>query len=191
MDSEVEFNPPLHQNLFTMALIKILDKQEATGKVAEIYGIMESQWGMIPEAFSMFSTSPELMSVQFNNLNMYMKHATLSGKLLAFIRLVVSEIEDCKYCVGMNSSILMQYGVLPEVSAEVKLDPAKAPLDEKEKALLLFVVKVVKESNAVEAADVENLRSLGWDDKEILEASYHATSQVGADKLFNAFKINM
>ena len=177
--------------IYVMALIKILEKHEATDKVAEIYGIMESQWGMIPEAFSLFSTSPELLTAQFNNLNMYMRHPSISGKLLAFIRLVVSEIEECKYCVGMNSGILMQYGVLPEQSAEAKSDPSKAPLDEKEKAMLLFVVKVVKNSNTIEAADVDSLRGLGWTDREILEAAYHGVTGAAADKLFNAFKINI
>jgi hypothetical protein len=49
---------------------------------------------------------------------------------------------------------------------------------------------VVKNSNSIEQADVDKLRKLGWTDTDILEATYHGTTQVGVDKIFNAFKIS-
>jgi alkylhydroperoxidase family enzyme len=90
----------------------------------------------------------------------------------------------------MNSGILLQYGVLPDMLADIKLDPSKAPLEEKETALLLFVLKVVRDSNSVQEADVNALRDLGWTDSDILEATYHGTTQVSSDRIFNAFKID-
>jgi alkylhydroperoxidase family enzyme len=127
--------------------------------------------------------------MQVSNLGYFMRHKTLGGKFLAFVRLLISEQEQCIYCVNANSGILLQYGVLPEVISEVKMDPSKAPLEKNEVALLLFVLKLVKDANSITQDDVDSLRNLGWTDSDILEASYHGTSQVGADKLFNAFKI--
>ena len=72
----------------------------------------------------------------------------------------------------------------------VKTDISKAPLNEKESALLAFVVKVIKDSSSTTSEDMENLRKLGWTDKDILDATWHATSQVASDMLFNAFKID-
>jgi len=172
-----------------MALIHIVEKEDATGRVAEIYDSMINTMGFIPNAFRVFSPSAHVLDRQFGNLSYFMKHKTLGGKLLAFIRFLVSEEEKCKYCIGMNSGILLQYGVLPDQLAEIKEDPSKAPLEEKELKLLLFVLKVVKESNTVEQADVDALRNLGWTDADILKASYHGTAQSGVDKIFNAFKI--
>ncbi len=173
-----------------MALIKLIEKEEATGRVAEIYETMINSMGFIPNAFKVFSPSEHILDKQFSNLGYYMRHKTLSGKLLAFIRLLVSETEQCKYCVGMNSGILLQYGVLPDRLAEIKEDPTKAPLEEKELALLLFVLKVVKDSNAIQQEDVDALKNLGWNDADIMDATYHGTTQVGVDKIFNAFKID-
>ena len=62
-------------------------------------------------------------------------------------------------------------------------------LDEKELAMLLFVLLVVKNSNKIAQGDVDKLRDLGWTDADILDATYHGTTQVGVDKIFNAFKI--
>ncbi len=173
-----------------MALIKLIEKEEATGRIAEIYDTMMNTMGFIPEAFKIFSPSEYVLEKQFANLGYFMRHKTLGGKLLAFIRLLVSDQEECVYCVGMNSGILLQYGVLPDSLAEIKLNPAKAPLEDNELALLLFVLKVVKNSNSITQDDVNILKSHGWSDSDIMDATYHGTSQVGSDKLFNAFKID-
>jgi len=172
-----------------MELIKLIEKEDATGRVAEIYETMINTMGFIPNAFKVFSPSEHVLDVQFSNLGYFMRHKTLGGKLLAFIRLLVSAKEQCKYCVGMNSGILLQYGVLPDLLAEIKQDPNKAPLDAKELALLLFVLKVVKDSNSIQKEDVDTLKNLGWSDADIMDATYHGTTQVGVDKIFNAFKI--
>jgi uncharacterized peroxidase-related enzyme len=172
-----------------MAIITLVEKEEAAGRVAEIYESMTNSMGFIPNAFRVFSSSAHVLDVQFQNLGYFMRHKTLSGKLLAFIRVLVSEQEQCDYCVTMNSGILLQYGVLPEMMNKIKADPSMAPLDEKELALLLFVLKVVNDSNSIEASDMEKLHTLGLDDADILDATYHATTQVGVVKIFNAFHI--
>jgi alkylhydroperoxidase family enzyme len=145
--------------------------------------------GFIPNAFKIFSPSEHVLEAQFRNLGYFMRHKSLGGKMLAFIRLLVSEQENCAYCVGVNTGILFQYGVLPESIVEIRLDPSKAPLDEKELALLLFVLKVVKDSGSIAKEDMDQLRALGWNDSEILDATYHGATQIASDKIFNAFKI--
>jgi uncharacterized peroxidase-related enzyme len=172
-----------------MPLLNLIEKEQATGKVAEIYETMTNTLGFVPNAFKIFSPSAHVLGNQVGNLGYFMRHKTIGGKLLAFIRLLVSEQEQCLYCVGMNSGILMQYGVLPEMIAGIIQDPSTAPLEENDLAMLLFVLKVVKNSNSIEKGDVDKLRSLGWSDTDILEATYHATSSVASDMIFNAFKI--
>ena len=172
-----------------MSLLNLVEKDQATGKVAEIYESMINTMGFIPNAFKVFSPSEYALEKQVANLGFYMRHKTLGGKLLAFIRLLVSDKEECAYCVGMNSGILLQYGVLPEMLAGIKADPSTAPLDEKDLAMLLFVLSMVRNSNAIVQGDVDKLRNLGWTDRDILEAAYHGATQVGMDKIFNAFKI--
>ncbi|HNW74808.1 MAG: carboxymuconolactone decarboxylase family protein [Bacteroidales bacterium] len=172
-----------------MALLNVIEKDQATGKVASIYENMINAMGFVPNAFKIFSASEHVLETQVNNLGFFMRHKTLSGKLLAIIRLLVSVQEECAYCVSANTGILFQYGVLPDQIGEIKRDPEKAPLDAKELALLLFILKVVNNSNSIIESDIEALKKLGWNDKDILEATYHAATQVGMDMIFNAFKI--
>lgn len=174
-----------------MSLIKVIEKEEATGFVGEIYQRMIDSMGFVPNAFKIYSSSEHVLGQQVNNLNYYFKHPKIGGKLMAFIRLMVSEQEKCEYCVGMNAGILFQYGVFPDMLKDILENPENVPLEENEKAMLFFVLKVVKDSNSITKEDVEKLHVLGWEDKEILEATYHGATQVAADMIFNAFKIDI
>lgn len=102
---------------------------------------------------------------------------------------MVSEIEDCDYYVTTNTGILMQNGVSAEEIQAAKADVEKLPLEKREIELIKFVLKVVKNSKSTTAEDMDHLRSLGWTDKDILDATQHGTSQVASDMIFNAFKI--
>lgn len=170
-----------------MASIKLIDNDEATGRVAEIYQQMNDSMGFVPNAFRIFSSSEHILDIQNQNLIYFIRHKSLGGKLLAFIRYLVSEVEKCEYCIGMNAGILLQYGVLPEALQGYKLNPATAPLEPNEIQLLLFVLKVVHDSTSVKHEEVEALRAIGWTDKDILDATYHATTQMSVDKILNAF----
>jgi len=173
-----------------MAIIKTVEPGEATGKVAAIYKIFEEKMGFVPNAFQIRSSSPELLQGQANALGYYWNHETLSRKLQAFIRLTTSIAYRCEYCVNMNTGMLLQSGVTPEEIEATKKNPLNASLSEKEAAMLAFVVKVIKDSNSTTAADIDHLRELGWTDKDILDATWNAASQVSSDMIFNAFKID-
>ena len=55
--------------------------------------------------------------------------------------------------------------------------------------MLLLVLKATESPKLVGKADLEQLRALGWNDGEIMDAVYHGARNVAADIVFNAFKI--
>jgi AhpD family alkylhydroperoxidase len=144
---------------------------------------------MVPNAFKLSSCSPELTELRTAFLGFYMQHKTIGFKLTAFIRLLVSDIHVCKYCIDTNTGILLQTGVSMEEIQLARQNPNNAPLDEKDKKMLLLVLKIVKDSNSISAEDLDIVRNAGWTDAEIFEASFHGTSQVASDILLNAFKV--
>ncbi|PKP27615.1 MAG: hypothetical protein CVU06_01535 [Bacteroidetes bacterium HGW-Bacteroidetes-22] len=170
-------------------LLQQVDPDEATGKVADVYRSMMKAMGMIPNAFKMYSVSEELLVKQYEGLAYFMANSGLSGKLLAFIRLLVSYSEQCDYCVGVNTGILMQYGVLPGQIPGIRQDPSTAPLPENELKLLLFVLQAVNSPASIEEGDITPVRNVGWTDKQIFDATFHGAMQVASDKLLVAFKV--
>jgi len=55
--------------------------------------------------------------------------------------------------------------------------------------MLLLVLKAVKSPETVQPSDVDSLRKLGWNDKDIFDAVAHGMGMIGPSKMFKAFKM--
>ncbi|HEX8963657.1 MAG TPA: hypothetical protein VF801_11700 [Rhodocyclaceae bacterium] len=173
-----------------MSILATVAPEKAAGLVGQIYEQMQQAFGRIPNAFRMYSVSPTVMENQWQNNRYYFQHPTLSFPLLASIRMLVSQENECDYCIGLNAALLIQHaGYTVDQIAAMKADPAAAPLSAKDKAMLLFVLKATKAPKTVTSADVEGLHGQGWSDGEIFDAVNHGARNVAADILFNTFKI--
>jgi uncharacterized peroxidase-related enzyme len=173
-----------------MSLITTTAPQQAEGKTAEIYKDIESKFGFIPNAIQLDSINPSHMARHWEGIQESIAHETLSPKLFTLIRLLVSEATHCEYCVGLNAGMLIQmYGMSAEDVAQVKRSPELAPLDEKERALLQFVMKGVEDSNSITAEEIEGLKQLGCSEREVFDALAHGAWQVAGDIMLNAFKV--
>ena len=172
-----------------MPLINTIDSKSATGKTEEIYQHFIEKFGFVPNAFQLTSSSEFLLQQQTNNIMYFMSHQTLSFTLQAFIRMLVSTKHECAYCIDMNTGMLLQAGFTIEQIEAAKANPENAPLPEKDKAMLLYILKVVQNSNSIDSNDLNKLRDMGWSDKDILEGTHCGTNQIATDMIFNAFKV--
>ncbi len=173
-----------------MTLLARHSPETATGFVAKTYGAIARLFGRVPNALQFYSPSPEILAQQWDSVRYYRDHPTLSQALLATIRMLVSKTNQCDYCVGFNEALLIRScGQTPDQVAATKADPAAAPLNDKDRALLLFVLKAMDRPHAVGEADVASLRALGWDDRDLLDAVMHGARNTAVDIVFNTFKI--
>lgn len=170
-----------------MFILDHIKPDEATGKVAEAYSIFPPEIP-VPDPLILMSASPELTHLQSGVIRHYMTHEKLDMGLLAMIRFLVANEQDYQFCINLNSGLLKLAGGMSDEDIEtLRKDPESAPLEEFQKALLLFVLKVVRTPEDVGEADIDALRQLGWSDKDIFEAAFHGTSMIGASKLYKAF----
>ena len=173
-----------------MSILNTIAPEQAQGPVADLYSTFEKQIGFIPNAFKLSSVSPQMLQQHWEYIGYYMQHPSLSKVLTTLIRLLVSEKVDCEYCVNLNTALLVnEAGIAAEDVAAIRRDPTKAPLDEREKALLMFVLDAVANSHAVSQSDLQKLRDLGCSEQEIHDALNHGARQVGLDIMLNAFKV--
>jgi alkylhydroperoxidase family enzyme len=84
----------------------------------------------------------------------------------------------------------LKAGFTKEQIAAMQADPAQVPLDEKQKTLLLFVLKACDNPHSVSAEDMDRLRSLGWSEVEVVDAVAHGARMVGTNIIFDTFKID-
>ena len=168
-----------------MFRLKSVDPKEATGPVAEAYGVFPPQIP-VPLPMRMMSASPEIARLQSNLIKYFMTHPRLNMGLLALIRYISAADQDYAFCVGFNGNMLKMTG-LGDVDLEaVTDDPAKAPLNDKDKAIFLVVVKALRTPEQITDADVEAVRAKGWEDSDIFDAMWVGAGMVPAALLMKA-----
>jgi uncharacterized peroxidase-related enzyme len=173
-----------------MSILQTVSPETATGEVAEIYAQIKQAWGHVPTAIQVYSANPFLLRNMWEYYASIMQHPTLSFPLTASIRMLVSQAGSCSYCIDMNGGMLINMaGWTPEQLAATRADFNNSPLSQKEKTLLGLVLKATRDSNSVNAADLQAARDAGWSDSDILDAVNHGARMVAGDIVINGFKV--
>ena len=173
-----------------MALLETVNPEKAEGEVKEAYSVFMERAGMVPKPFEMLSVSPELQKMQVQGIDYYMQHPTLTFPLLAHIRYLIAREYNYQFCINFNSELLQFVGLDDDQLQTVAKDPSQTTLEEKDKAMLLFVLKAIKTPDFVEQKDVDTLREMGWTDRDIFDAVAHGANMIAPSILMKAFKID-
>jgi len=173
-----------------MALIQTVDPDKAEGRVKEIYDFMQKNVGVIPAPLQLASASPKMLDAVWQSIQYYSQHPSLGFGLLSSIRYLVAQQYDYTFCTGFNRNLLKMQGLSDEDIDKMEADPLQTPLDDKDRAMVAFVMKAVKTPDAVEKQDVDQLHEQGWTDSDILDALAHGTNMVASSILMKAFKMD-
>ena len=173
-----------------MSLLTITDVNDATGDTKAIYEEIQSAFGMIPNGIKQWSVNPKAMRIVWNTIKQRLSLDKESQKLHTIIRYLVSDESNCTYCKGFNGSILISmYGMSEDDLVVIKQDNSKAPLEEKNKALLLFAMKSMNDADSVNAQDIATMKALGISEFEMFDIVHAASSMLVANTLFKTFKV--
>ncbi|MEN8210092.1 MAG: hypothetical protein ABFR31_00120 [Thermodesulfobacteriota bacterium] len=171
-----------------MSLINTVSPENAESVVKETYDMMMDLTGEIPEPIELWSASPGLLKHRRDLLEYYLSSG-LSTALLAFIRYIAASMNHSGACSLFNARLLQSGGMTDANLEAIQKDASSAPLDDKEKKMLTFVLKVVKDSDNATQEDVDELRELGWSDKQIFDAVHQGVDMILVGKMMNIFKM--
>mgnify|MGYP001547400614 FL=1 len=173
-----------------MTLIQTINPENAEGKAKEIYDTLQKTIGVIPAPLQLASASPWMLDMVWQSVQYYSQHPKLGFGLLSTIRYLVARQYDYAFCTGFNKNFLMMQGMSEEDIEKIVEDPLQAPLEDKERDMLDFVMKAIKTPDAVGKEDMDHLHELGWTDNDILDALAHGTNMVGSSILMKTFKMD-
>ena len=173
-----------------MALIQTLEPEKAGGQAKEIYDFMEENACIIPAPLQLASASPWLLDMYWQSIQHFSQHPNLGFGLLSSIRYLVAQQYDYAFCTGFNRKMLNMQGLTDEDIKKMEKDPLQAPLDDKDRAMVAFVIKAIKTPDAVEKQNVDQLHDLGWMDSDIMDAMAHATNMIASSILMKTFKMD-
>lgn len=155
-----------------MAWIPVVPPTEASGKLKEEYDRVLKERGAIGNVFAITSLHPGIMR---EHLDLYEEiqfaEGPISRRERELIATVVSRENRCAYCVAHHADAFGRHAKEPGLQALVATDYKKANLSAREMALADHAVRLTRTPGAVAEQDIEKLRSVGLDERAILDVT--------------------
>ena len=172
-----------------MPLLKMIAPEDASGDMAKRYAAFQDTIGMVPKPYEMFSISPGLLEVMTQQIQYYQNHPNLGFPLLTLIRYFTALEYNYPACIDFNAHLMKMQGMTEEDIRTLESNPDSAPLEDKDKAMLRFVLQAIRSPESVAKEDVDSLLGLGWTESDIFDAVHHGTYMYGPSVLMKVFKI--
>lgn len=173
-----------------MALIQTIEPEKAEGKIKEIYDFMQKNAGVIPAPLQLSSASPWMLDMVWQSIQYYTEHPNLGFGVLSTIRYLVAQQYNYAFCTNFNKNFLKLQGMTDDDIQKIEEDPMQAPLDDKDRAMVAFVMTAIKSPETVGQEDMDRLHELGWSDSDIMDALSHGTNMIGSSILMKTFKMD-
>ncbi|MEX3977795.1 carboxymuconolactone decarboxylase family protein [Paraburkholderia sp. EG287A] len=157
-----------------MSRLSAIKPEAATGDAAEIFAKIRKAVGKVPNAYATIGThSPEALGALLN-MEAVISAGTLSKPDIEAIKLAVSEVAGCDYCLAAHTLAGKFAGLAPETMKAVRAGEATG--DAKRDALVHFVRLLVKTHGTVPEAEVSAIREAGYTERQIVEIALAVTS---------------
>ena len=173
-----------------MAYIDVVSPEDATGPLADIYSRIKSSRGKIASVHTIQSLNPPTIPAHMELYRTIMfSHSPLSRAEREMIAVVVSQSNECRYCVAHHGEALLHFWKERErldqlvadtangrfdTPAPENREPAKSSLTLREEGLCSFArITTVNPGAGEDGSAVETVRSAIPEitDREILDAT--------------------
>lgn len=144
--------------------------------------LIKEDYGFIPNYFKAQTLLPDLIDAQVQLVDaLLIKEGALSRQLKEYVFLVCSAANLSTYCVTAHCEIIRMLKIAGPEPEQIALDHMSTELPIVDKALLNFALKLNNHPLKVTQDDIDDLKTYGFNDQQILEA----VMCVGLAKLAN------
>ncbi|HCH70445.1 MAG TPA: alkylhydroperoxidase [Colwellia sp.] len=125
----------------------------------------------IPNVFLTLAYRPAEFRAFFayHDAIMHREGSTLSPAEKEMIVVAISSANGCQYCVVAHGAMLRVFAKEPLLADQIAVNYLHAPINEKQKAMLTFALKLSRSPELVQESDYEQLKNHGYDDEDILD----------------------
>ena len=155
-----------------MAYIDLPEFEEMVPAIQEKARPILEKTGQLGEIFKLLALDEKVYMATDRMVQGYLLDETyLSYEIKEAIALLISRENSCKMCVDVHKSIAKMLGLSEARIGEILEGIDSIDTGEKEKALLRFCVRASQKDNyRMQREEIDALKTLGWNDREILEA---------------------
>jgi alkylhydroperoxidase family enzyme len=152
----------------------------------ELEAYVRKEIGTVPTAVPYFTPSPWLVRAMTTMAYFGSPLVHVDYLLADLVGLVVSQDSSCRYCYGMQRTMMRVHGVPEARIRQIEHDFLEAGIDPQSKAALDFARRISRASPRVTAADANALVAAGWTRMAIAELAFQAAYNVFMNRLMTA-----
>lgn len=143
--------------------------ESATGTAAEVFADIKKAAGRVPNTFAAIGSLHPAALKSVLQAEGVLAGASIGKKDLETIKLTVSEVAGCDYCVAAHSLLGKLAGLAPDVLQAIRAD--QSTRDAKRDALVRFVRHLQQNSGTVSDAEFSAIKAAGYTDEQLVEIS--------------------
>jgi uncharacterized peroxidase-related enzyme len=152
-----------------MSRLSVPNLESDNGPSGQIYAQIKRAIGSVPNTFAAIAAHgpAALKSVLFADATL--AAGTLTKRDQEVIKLVISGVAGCEYCVAAHSHLARLAGVKAEVLKQIREGQPSG--DARRDALVGFVRKLAQSSGTVSDEDFAAIKAAGYSDAQLVEIS--------------------
>jgi uncharacterized peroxidase-related enzyme len=180
-----------------MAFIKVVSPQQAQGRLAKLFKQIQAPDGQVDNVLQIHSLRPHTLQGHMAIYKAVLHHTgnQVPEWYLEAIGVLVSRLNGCIYCASHHAEGLKRLLKVEGRESDAYLQalqqqiPAE-PFTPAEQLGLAYADKLTRTPGKIEAADIDALREVGFDDGEILELNQVAAYFAYANRTVSGLGVN-
>ncbi|HEX8609893.1 MAG TPA: carboxymuconolactone decarboxylase family protein [Telluria sp.] len=168
-----------------MSRIALITREQAPAKSAPLLDQVQAAFGATPNMFRAVANSPAALASMWAAFGA-LGGGTLGARLGEQIAVAIAERNNCAYCLAAHTMLGRKAGASEE---DMSAAQAGNSSDPKTAAALRFALAVVGQRGQVDAAEVDALRLVGFNDGDIMEIMAHVALNLFTNYVNVAFAV--
>lgn len=167
-----------------MTSFNVPTREEVSETNQAIFDVLKGKLGFVPNLYATFAHSQNALSsyIAFQNAK-----SSLNAKSREVINLVVSEVNNCKYCLAAHTALGQMVGFTSEQILEIR--SGTAGFDPKLDALAKLTRNIAVARGHGDAAQVDAFFAAGWTKENLIDAIVVIGDKVISNYLHSTTKV--
>jgi uncharacterized peroxidase-related enzyme len=150
-----------------MSRITVPAIESATGTTADVYARIKAAVGSIPNLFvALGALDPDALKAMLDAEEV-LNNGTLSKQEIETIKLLVSELTGCDYCVAAHTMLGKKSGLSANTMWHIRA--AQPTGDVRRDALVRFVQELQQTTGTLNVEEIAAIRKAGYTDAQLVE----------------------
>lgn len=167
-----------------MITINVPTRDEVSSQNQAIFDNLKKALGMVPNLYATFAHSETALGTYLALQN---AKSSLKGKSREVINLVVSQVNDCEYCLAAHTALGKMVGFTDEQIMELR--HGHASFDVKFDSLARLAKSVAEHRGRVEQSVIDAFFATGWTKENLVDAIVVIGDKVTSNYLHTVTKV--